>query len=78
MSASRKFMPSGSFVLQKPSMGGEDFAFLAGKIPSCYMFIGTGKKDVALHSSTYILDESVIPFGAYYLSNLILNLLARC
>ncbi|MCL4377984.1 MAG: M20 family metallopeptidase [Actinobacteria bacterium] len=68
-----KIFSSEVLVEQKPSMTGEDFAFFSRKAPSCYIFIGVGGKCGVLHSSTYILDESIIPFGVFYLSMLMFN-----
>jgi amidohydrolase len=53
-----------------PSMGGEDFAYFAEKIPSCYIFVGVGKNCGGLHTANYILNEEILPFTTEYLVNL--------
>lgn len=46
---------------------GEDFSFIARKVPSVYMKLGSSpqgsKEFVPLHNSKVIFDESCIPFG---------------
>jgi len=58
----------------KPIMGGEDFAFFSEKVPSCYIFIGIGKKCGSHHSSSFNLDEKILPFATSYLTFLLWRL----
>eukprot|EP00529_Nitzschia_sp_RCC80_P033683 CAMPEP_0113506970 /NCGR_PEP_ID=MMETSP0014_2-20120614/36202_1 /TAXON_ID=2857 /ORGANISM="Nitzschia sp." /LENGTH=201 /DNA_ID=CAMNT_0000402521 /DNA_START=119 /DNA_END=721 /DNA_ORIENTATION=+ /assembly_acc=CAM_ASM_000159 len=54
-----------------PTMGGEDFSFLADVIPSTFFFVGQGtggderhhlpRTDYGLHHPSFALDESVMP-----------------
>lgn len=47
------------------SMGGDDFAFFAQQIPSCYIKLGSGtpQNRQPLHSSTFTIQEEVIRNG---------------
>ena len=50
-----------------PSMGSEDFAYISQLIPSCYMSIGTGRKEngrYPLHNMNIIFDEGQMYLGA--------------
>ncbi|MHB1127125.1 MAG: M20 metallopeptidase family protein [Bacillota bacterium] len=51
----------------RPSMGGEDFAYFAQKVPGAYFYLGVGKKDQVMHpwhNARFDLDESALPVGA--------------
>jgi len=53
-----------------PVMGGEDFAFMLGKRPGAFIFMGNG--DTAnLHHPAYDFNDEAIPFGASYWVRLI-------
>eukprot|EP00591_Stephanopyxis_turris_P009355 CAMPEP_0195515508 /NCGR_PEP_ID=MMETSP0794_2-20130614/6550_1 /TAXON_ID=515487 /ORGANISM="Stephanopyxis turris, Strain CCMP 815" /LENGTH=536 /DNA_ID=CAMNT_0040643939 /DNA_START=13 /DNA_END=1624 /DNA_ORIENTATION=+ len=64
----------------EPTMGGEDFAFLAEKIPSTFFLIGQGSggdnashlpdTDYGLHHPSFALDEHVLPIGVQLHVNL--------
>ncbi len=59
--------------LPMPSMGAEDFAFIASKVPACLMRIGTASRDgltnrFPLHSASFDIDESVLCIGAQVLA----------
>ena len=66
-----------------PTMGGEDFAFLAQAIPSVFFFIGQGsggdeqyhipRTDYGLHHPSFSLDEDVLPIGVELHANLALR-----
>mmetsp|Transcript_23536 Transcript_23536/g.65327 ORF Transcript_23536/g.65327 Transcript_23536/m.65327 type:complete len:519 (-) Transcript_23536:1597-3153(-) len=66
-----------------PTMGGEDFAFLAQAIPSVFFFIGQGsggdekyhipRSDYGLHHPSFALDEEVLPVGVELHANLALR-----
>jgi IAA-amino acid hydrolase len=51
-------------------MGGEDFAFIAQKVPAAYTFLGIRNETLGsvwpLHSPHFKLDEGVLPVGAAY------------
>jgi len=76
-SASRIF-PKGGVLAVPPLMGGEDFAFVAARIPSCFGFLGTrpsGRPPGSLHHPGMILDEAALPLGAAFLARGALDLL---
>lgn len=70
-----------------PTMGGEDFSFLAGAIPSMFFFVGQGtggderhhipRTDYGLHHPSFALDEEVLPIGVELHANLALRSLKR-
>ncbi len=52
-------------------MGGEDFAFIAKKVPSFFYYLGA--RDTALeafniHDERVVFNEDCIPFGAEFLA----------
>lgn len=62
------------------TMGGEDFAYIAQKVPSCFALLGT-KVDKGeahpLHSPKMMINEDALPMGTAYLAQLALNLLKK-
>ena len=57
-----------------PSLGGEDFAYYAQKIPGCFVRFGAAKQgceDKASHSPQFDFDEEALRVGAVYLSELV-------
>ena len=71
----------------EPTMGGEDFAFLAAAIPSTFFLIGQGsggdekyhipRTDYGLHHPSFALDEDVMPIGVELHVNLALRSLKK-
>mmetsp|Transcript_24892 Transcript_24892/g.37606 ORF Transcript_24892/g.37606 Transcript_24892/m.37606 type:complete len:507 (-) Transcript_24892:24-1544(-) len=67
----------------EPTMGGEDFSFLAEAVPSVFFFIGQGsggdekyhipRTDYGLHHPSFALDEEVLPIGVELHVNLALR-----
>jgi hippurate hydrolase len=63
-------------VTAKPSMGAEDFAYLAAAVPGCYVWLGNGLDEGAdkgagkggcmLHSPHYDFNDAIIPTGIRY------------
>jgi amidohydrolase len=52
-------------LLEKPSMGGEDFAQYLRTVPGCFLYIGAGgKKAYPWHHEKFNIDERVLPVGA--------------
>ncbi|MCF8001805.1 MAG: amidohydrolase [Halanaerobiales bacterium] len=55
------------YEIPKPSMGGDDFAYLSQKVPGTYMRLGTKNKDKgivnSLHSPYFDLDEEILKQG---------------
>jgi len=70
-----------------PTMGGEDFGFLAEAIPSMFFFVGQGsggdekyhipRTDFGLHHPSFALDEEVLPIGVELHANLALRSLKK-
>ncbi|MCB0277060.1 MAG: amidohydrolase [Calditrichaeota bacterium] len=50
-----------------PSMGGEDFAYYAQKVPGCFIFLGVRNEEKGfvhmLHDPRFDLDEEAMPIG---------------
>jgi amidohydrolase len=66
----------------EPTMGGEDFSFLAERVPSTFFLLGQGsakspRTDYGLHHPHFALDESVMPRGVELHVNLALRGLQR-
>jgi hippurate hydrolase len=55
-------------VVAKPSMGAEDFAYLSGVVPGCYVWLGNGPGEggCMLHSPHYDFNDAIIPTGIAY------------
>ncbi|MCS6785729.1 MAG: M20 family metallopeptidase [Thiobacillaceae bacterium] len=51
-----------------PSMGAEDFAYLARERPGCYVWIGNGEGagGCSLHNPHYDFNDAILPLGASY------------
>ncbi len=66
------------FVAGEPSMGAEDFAMIAERVPSFVLRVGSGAPGRAdhLHNSGYQPDEACIALGAQALAAAALALLA--
>ncbi|HKJ90546.1 MAG TPA: M20/M25/M40 family metallo-hydrolase, partial [Oceanipulchritudo sp.] len=63
----------GLIQVDKPSMGGEDFAWYLRECPGCMLRLGVGtplKPVRHLHSSCFDVNEAALPIGA--------GVLARC
>jgi amidohydrolase len=60
-------------------MGGEDFAYIAQKVPSCFALLGTKvlQGDAhPLHSPKMIINEDALPMGSAYLAQTAIDLLS--
>jgi len=62
----------------KPSMGAEDFAYLAAAVPGCYVWLGNGPGvgGCMLHSPHYDFNDAIIETGIRYWLSLIDHALA--
>mmetsp|Transcript_7644 Transcript_7644/g.7219 ORF Transcript_7644/g.7219 Transcript_7644/m.7219 type:complete len:150 (+) Transcript_7644:2-451(+) len=70
-----------------PTMGGEDFSFIADAVPSTFFMIGQGtggdeklhlpRTDYGLHHPSFSLDEDVMPVGVELHVNIALRTLAE-
>lgn len=66
----------------EPTMGAEDFAFVAEKVPSTFFLLGQGSaKDpptnYGLHHPKFAMDESVLPRGVELHTNLAVRALEK-
>ena len=63
----------------KPSMGAEDFAYMAAVKPGCYVWLGNGLGEggCMLHSPHYDFNDAVIPTGIRYWVALAETVLAK-
>lgn len=61
-----------------PSMGSEDFAFIANPVPGCYAWLGNGPTEggCLLHNPQYDFNDEVIALGVTYWVRLVESLLA--
>jgi amidohydrolase len=58
-------------ILEKPSMGGEDFADYLRLVPGCFMYLGTSTgKAYPWHHEKFDIDEQVLPRGAELLADI--------
>lgn len=62
-------------TLEKPSMGGEDFAEYLRYIPGCFFYIGakSSNGNYPWHHPKFKIDESVLPLGANLLFEIVKN-----
>jgi amidohydrolase len=65
--------------MQKPTMGGEDFAFMLNAKQGSYIMLGggRGKDDAMVHHPRYDFNDEVLPIGASYWVTLAEQLLPR-
>ncbi|RMG04899.1 MAG: amidohydrolase [Nitrospirae bacterium] len=64
----------------KPSMGGEDFAYYLKRVPGCFVRIGIsrpGEGEIKAHSPSFDFDEDVIRIGAVYFAELVRETIRR-
>jgi hippurate hydrolase len=56
------------FTSMKPSMGAEDFAYLAREVPGCYVWLGNGpgQGGCMLHSPHYDFNDDILATGIRY------------
>lgn len=78
--AAREVLGPERVLPQEPSMGGEDFAYYAQRLPSCYFFLGAGNADKGIvyphHHPRFDIDEDVLPLGVEILAGAARRLLA--
>ncbi|MDR2426427.1 MAG: amidohydrolase [Endomicrobium sp.] len=59
-------------IIDKPSMGGEDFAEYLNEVPGNFMYIGTSKNKATSypwHHSNFNIDETALPKAAKYIEH---------
>ena len=64
--------------LPRPTMGGEDFAFMLEKRPGAYLMLGTARTedDPAVHHPKFDFNDDALPIGASWFATLAERLLA--
>ena len=68
--------------MDKPTMGGEDFAFMLNAKQGNYLMLGAGRKgregsDFMVHHPRYDFNDEILPVGASYWATLAEQLLPR-
>lgn len=62
-----EILPGESYLLDHRSMAGEDFAAYARRVPSVFVFVGTGNPEKGTdhphHSALFNVDEETLPTG---------------
>ena len=61
-----------------PSMASEDFAFMLGEKPGCYVWLGNGPTEggCLLHNPAYDFNDDAAPIGASWWVQLVRTVLA--
>jgi hippurate hydrolase len=66
--ASQLFGPDRVHGGLAPSMGADDFAFMAERVPACYAWLGNGPAEggCVLHNPHFDFNDEIIPLGVRY------------
>jgi len=78
LNATREMLgPANVIEMPSPSMGSEDFAWFAERVPSAHLRIGSqiDGLNTAIHRADYQLNEQVIPLGMKVMTRAVLSLL---
>ncbi|MEO8752221.1 MAG: M20 family metallopeptidase [Casimicrobiaceae bacterium] len=69
--------PANVIEMPAPSMGSEDYAWFAERVPSAHLRIGSKIEghETAIHRTDYRLNEDVIPLGTRLMSRAVLELM---
>ena len=69
--------PANVIEMPSPSMGSEDFAWFAERVPSAHLRIGSKIEghDTAIHRADYQLNEQMIPLGMKVMTRAVLSLM---
>lgn len=54
-----------------PSTGGEDFSFMAEKVPGCYLIIGNGESSSPLHNPNYDFNDDALIYGGSFFARVV-------
>jgi len=70
--------PANVVEMPNPTMGSEDFAWFAERVPAAHLRIGSriDGHDTAIHRADYRLNEDMIPLGVKLMSRAVLALMA--
>jgi hippurate hydrolase len=79
--AGAKVLGDAKIIRQRlPGMGGEDFAYMAQKVPGCFVRIGQADGDRGtqpVHTVTYDFNDDILPIGASLWATLVEQELPR-
>ena len=79
--AAERLLGSGKMITDAPpGMGGEDFSYMALRVPGCFVRIGQrdGEKgSVSVHNPRYDFNDAILPIGASFWATLIEQELPR-
>jgi hippurate hydrolase len=65
---------------RRPGMGGEDFSFMALRVPGCFVRIGQAEGELGstpVHNPRYDFNDAILPIGASFWSTLVEQELPR-
>ena len=51
--------------------GSEDFSFMTGKVPGCYVIIGNGENSSALHNPSYDFNDDALVYGGSFFARVV-------
>ncbi|MEE8395857.1 MAG: amidohydrolase [bacterium] len=78
-SARAELGPEAVHAIERPLMGGEDFAYIAQRVPSVFFWLGVGNAargiTHSVHSALFDLDEDALPLGVAALAAIALDFL---
>jgi hippurate hydrolase len=73
--AGEKLLGAGRVLRERPpTMGGEDFSYMAQAVPGCFVRIGQaegGKFTTQVHHPKYDFNDTILPIGASYWATLV-------
>ncbi len=79
--AGAKLLGAGKVLRQRPpTMGGEDFSYMAQAVPGCFVRIGQAdgaKFTTQVHHPKYDFNDAILPIGASYWATLVEQELAK-
>ena len=79
--AGEKLLGAGKVLRHRPpSMGGEDFSYMAQAVPGCFVRIGQAEGDrfaTSVHHPKYDFNDAILPIGASYWATLVEQELVR-
>jgi amidohydrolase len=74
-----RILGAGNVKIVEPTMGGEDFAYIANVVPGFYYRLGVvkpGTTSGGLHTPTFRADDSAVPVGIRVMSRLLVDYLS--
>ncbi|HEV8581720.1 MAG TPA: amidohydrolase [Thermoanaerobaculia bacterium] len=74
-----RILGAGNVKIVEPTMGGEDFAYIANEVPGFYYRLGVvkpGTTSGGLHTPTFRADDSAVPVGIRVMSRLLVDYLS--